>query len=342
MYEKMEEFTVDNIFEGLLQLLQGPSHPCPECQQLYLKTNTMHMDHESIIQQYKPLRLHECLFQQWKQEWFTPSFQKLHENIIHNTEFNLESAIRNGWLIEESPGVYSFELMTDSFCDMLIEEYEHYRSSGLPIRRPNSMNNYGLILGSIGWENMMLTFQEIYIHPLARALFPKEGANLDAHHTFIAHYETGKDLGLDMHTDDSDVTLNLCLGKHFEGAELSFCGHIGQSDHRHFRKSYQHRKGRAIIHLGQQRHGAGNIATGERVNLIVWNRAFDWRSSKDYFPRHEQEASRPDAVCLSYTHDRDYTAYKPPVDTSSRPWCPLKGMEYPGFDEIAGRKRLRT
>ena len=37
----------------------------------------------------------------------------------------------------------------------------------------------------------------------------------------------GKDLGLDMHTDDSDVTFNVCLGKAFAGAGLTFCGVLG-------------------------------------------------------------------------------------------------------------------
>eukprot|EP00854_Cymbomonas_tetramitiformis_P003011 gene3011-biopygen2950 len=36
--------------------------------------------------------------------------------------------------------------------------------------------------------------------------------------------QPGEDLGLDMHTDDSDVTYNVCLGKEFEGAGLTFCG----------------------------------------------------------------------------------------------------------------------
>ena len=36
----------------------------------------------------------------------------------------------------------------------------------------------------------------------------------------------------DMHTDDSDVTFNVCLGKDFKGAGLQFCGNQGAPDHR--------------------------------------------------------------------------------------------------------------
>lgn len=41
------------------------------------------------------------------------------------------------------PGVYSFPLFTEDFCDRLLEEIFHFYESGLPARRPNSMNNYG-------------------------------------------------------------------------------------------------------------------------------------------------------------------------------------------------------
>jgi hypothetical protein len=39
-----------------------------------------------------------------------------------------------------------------------------------------------------------------------------------------------KDTKLDWHVDDSDVTLNVCLGKRFEGGDLVFSG-TGRSLH---------------------------------------------------------------------------------------------------------------
>ena len=67
---------------------------------------------------------------------------------------------------------------------------------------------------------------------------------------------------------------------------------------------------------------------------------------------YEREASQPDEVCLSYTHDRDFVVYKdyPSIDCNpyyqaleddeesengeqqtrrSLPWCPPSGFEYP-------------
>ena len=43
-------------------------------------------------------------------------------------------------------------LFTASFCVALMEELEAFEKSGLPARRPNSMNNYGTIVNSIGME----------------------------------------------------------------------------------------------------------------------------------------------------------------------------------------------
>ena len=81
------------------------------------------------------------------------------------------------------------------------------------------MNNYGLILNEIGMEPAMDAAAGAVLSPVAEALFPAQGGGcLDGHHSFIVQYSEGADLGLDMHTDDSDVTFNVCLGKEFSGA----------------------------------------------------------------------------------------------------------------------------
>ena len=40
--------------------------------------------------------------------------------------------------------VYSFPVFTQEFCDLFMEEIEHFESSPLPKGRPNTMNNYGV------------------------------------------------------------------------------------------------------------------------------------------------------------------------------------------------------
>ena len=64
---------------------------------------------------------------------------------------------------------------------------------------------------------------------VARELWPVEGARFDDHHSFCVSYRPDEDRGLDMHTDNSDVTLNVCLGRDFTAAGLTFCGEVGQA-----------------------------------------------------------------------------------------------------------------
>ena len=59
---------------------------------------------------------------------------------------------------EHMPGVYSFPLFREDFCDRLLEEIFHFYESGLPARRPNSMNNYGASVewGLDHWESTVI------------------------------------------------------------------------------------------------------------------------------------------------------------------------------------------
>mmetsp|Transcript_1107 Transcript_1107/g.3887 ORF Transcript_1107/g.3887 Transcript_1107/m.3887 type:complete len:542 (+) Transcript_1107:66-1691(+) len=231
-----------------------------------------------IMRQYAPMRKHPQLFDTdagWQLEWMDSEFA---DAICKQNEDDRSAALMS-IMRKETEGVYSFPFVKQEFCQMLIEEVDNYQGCGLPIRRPNSMNNYGLILNEIGLEPMIDLLQEKYLQPVARLLFPKEGGQLDKHHTFIVQYKPDQDLGLDMHTDDSDVTFNICLGKEFEGAGLTVCGMITSDVHRQFSTSYKHVKGRALVHLGRHRHGADDIISGERMNLIVWNHSATFRSS---------------------------------------------------------------
>ena len=210
-------------------------------------------------------------------------------------------------------GVYVFDMFSAEFCSMLLGELEHYEASGLPVVRPNSMNNYGVVLNSIGLEGTMDAIQMAIVSKLGKALFPREGgSNLDHHHSFMVQYKAGEDLGLDMHTDACDVTLNVCLGKQFEGAGLTLCGLRGSEarDERTFRYNHAHKVGVAIMHLGHQRHGADDLISGERYNLIMWNKSSTHRLTRDFVQKYRLAAETggrtPDKVCLSYTHDDDY------------------------------------
>lgn len=129
-------------------------------------------------------------------------------------------------LSEEFPGVYSLPFFSKAFCDVFLEEMLHFESSGLPWRRPNSMNRYGVVVDDIGMEQIMQKMMLEVVAPFAALLYPSQGgATLDHHHAFVVQYQQGQDVKLEMHTDDSEVTLNVCLGRDgFQGSGLTFCG----------------------------------------------------------------------------------------------------------------------
>lgn len=283
-----------------------------------------------VIFKYSKLVRHPELFPpdvQWQDAWLAPSFQ----------------AARAGgaWreiLTEHVPGyVFSFELLTPEFCGRFIEEILNFYASGLPAKRPNSMNNYGVILSDIGMEPLMDALQAV-LQPLGKLLFPDgEGVAWDDCHAFIVRYREGEDLGLDMHHDDSDVTFNVCLGRIFEGAGLQFCGLNGSAEHRRHRYTYRHSLGRCLVHLGRHRHGADDLSSGDRMNLILWNRSSAYRRHVSAVePAFDREAGKPDELCLSYTHDRDYGVFRsyPPNKShlARTAWCPPKDREYEGFE----------
>jgi hypothetical protein len=244
----------------------------------------------------------------------------------------LAQLIEGGIIVEESQGVYGFDLFTDDFCAKVVETLELFDKSGLPQQRPNSMNRYGTIVNNIGMSHFMDAVQKFITRPLALLLWPSSSSNngnnsnkiqeanwLDSHHTFSIRYKPNEDLGLDMHTDDSEITMNVCLGKPgFQGAGLVFCGGLGESNHRIFKHKYVHKVGKCVMHRGRQRHGADDITSGERVNLVMWSRSLAYRRFRERNqPNYDQEEGPPSLQCLSYTHDRDYDLYHPPRHLSS-------------------------
>eukprot|EP00911_Craspedida_sp_UC1_P000947 UC1_evm10s708 len=211
----------------------------------------------------------------------------------------------------ESPGVVSFPLFTEAFCEHLCRELNAFEASTLPKTRPNSMNAYGLVLNDVGFERFCDHLLAKVVQPLARLILPDASAGhaLDHHHTFVVSYERGKDKALDMHVDDSEVTLNVNLHDAFKGSGLVFCGLFGTMGRRKHNFTYKHERGRAILHAGLHTHGALPLVEGVRHNLILWARSSSFRTSEAFHTRFRSPTLNefpPDRVCLSRTHDRDY------------------------------------
>merc|ERR1719375_577505 len=136
------------------------------------------------------------------------------------------------------------------------------------------MNRYGSILSSLGFqEGLLEPLMRRVVLPLSRLLWPEWVAptDLDEVYGFTVRYALGGDLELAEHADTSNVTLNACLGREFQGGELYFKGlrfTDSQDQKREGRVGWT--RGVALLHLGGQFHGADPISAGERSNLVLW------------------------------------------------------------------------
>jgi len=77
-----------------------------------------------------------------------------------------------------------------------------------------------------------------------------------------------------LHTDDSEVTGNLCLDDSFTGGELLVSGRRG--DAKGVSDSFELEKGVMIMHEGRTFHEVKECK-GRRETLITWGRNERWR-----------------------------------------------------------------
>ena len=199
----------------------------------------------------------------------------------------------------EAENVVRFQLFQPRFCETLLSELRHWESSRIPMRRPNGMNRNGLVVDELGMDSMLQALVAKYVRPLAQLVFPRHATDGDfvEHHGFVVKYrrragvsdggeeETEQqqrqqrqqedDVKLAEHADAATVTLNVLLSDAgFEGGGLEFGGlRFSATEEQAERAAVAfegHPAGTALLHLGQQLHGARELTAGERNNLVVW------------------------------------------------------------------------
>lgn len=179
---------------------------------------------------------------------------------------------------ETAPGVFSIRLLHEEAIASMRAELARVAASGIPTRRPNGMNRWGVILDedvdgavSHGLSTFVKALVDEYVRPLARMLFsdivrPGDDSEQFA---FTVQYEPDKDAKLAEHRDASVVTLNMNLNtpsESFGGSALDFVDpHDPKTRH-----TVEFTPGIALIHRGSLRHAALPITKGVRENLIVW------------------------------------------------------------------------
>ncbi|XP_060739539.1 2-oxoglutarate and iron-dependent oxygenase domain-containing protein 2 isoform X2 [Tachysurus vachellii] len=181
---------------------------------------TQSAERKSIIKEtYKPLHQHVYSLQE---SFLAPEFVEI-------VNYSLEDGASEEGLLElitseAAPRVYRFPVFTQDFCKDLVEELEHFECSEAPKGRPNTMNNYGILLNELGFdEGLMTPLRELYLKPISSLLYPDCGGKwLDSHKAFAVKYSLNEDLELSYHYDNAEVTLNVSLGKDFTDGNLYF------------------------------------------------------------------------------------------------------------------------
>lgn len=75
----------------------------------------------------------------------------------------------------------------------------------------------------------------------------------------------GAESGCDAHTDDSDLTVNICLAFRGTGGSLGFDVGGGRAP-----LLCAHATGHAFVHRGSLAHSVAPMESGERVNLVLF------------------------------------------------------------------------
>ena len=121
-----------------------------------------------------------------------------------------------------SPGIYSFKLfkpeINTKFCEEIknIQKFFANNENKIPNSKPNPQNNYGVILNYFGFDLMISSLIKEICTPLFKSLWMGVGEeSIDHYDAFSMEYSPAKDVHLPTHLDDSEITLNYCLGTEF-------------------------------------------------------------------------------------------------------------------------------
>jgi len=213
------------------------------------------------------------------------SSPSLDEILSGNIAVQLDFSQLDGWLEEEAEGVYSFPLLSESFCMrlrtllkhiMIISETPEYVHLNLG-RRPIDMDAI-----NFAWLNDFLL--HLIVRPLSCLIFRTselDGGDLDFRHGFVTGYSPRPSASsgthrqwLNSHTDDSEITLNLCLGGTFKGGDLTLSGLRGVDEEDWDNVVYSPSEGTAVLHVGRMLHRVSTVTSGERYAYVLWARSW--------------------------------------------------------------------
>lgn len=175
--------------------------------------------------------------------------------------------------LEPCTDVFWFPIVTDEFCEDLIEMMEDYgewsggRNSYDDNRLPGGKENVPTVdihMKQIGWDTHWLYFLEKIVSPMQQAILPGYYQTPSALLSFVVRYKPGEQDHLKPHNDASTYTINIALnrpGIDFEGGGCRFV--------RRNCSVTQTRKGWAMIHPGRLTHFHEGLKTTKGTRYIM-------------------------------------------------------------------------
>jgi hypothetical protein len=210
--------SIDNVLRLARTFLSEPLHPCDHCNDSFAFFAAVNAEVRKAIADYTGMRKHPELFDAqagWREEWFDSSLWAALRSDPSQRRTLLRALLR-----DVADGVFCFKMFSDRFCAVLLAELDscaqlrgtscrarlhrdfaampihawtcacgRYSASGLPVRRPNSMNNYGVIVNDIGFAEMLDRLQREVLLPVAQCVFGAEAEYFDTHHSFVVQYQ---------------------------------------------------------------------------------------------------------------------------------------------------------
>lgn len=200
-----------------------------------------------------------------------------------------------GHLTEIGKNIFYGRMLNNTFCNLMLEKIKLYElQEGQKLsQNANSMHSNAILLEELGLNVLVNEFYEKYLKKTIHSIFPaRMNQEFDSIHSYVVRYGHAMDSNLDLHVDDSLVTMNLCLNEEFSGSDLIFNGircpvHIDTFCDDSEKVIVSHKKGFVVIHDGKNRHYVNSIQSGSRYGLIIWcqnsNERSDWFNSlKNY------------------------------------------------------------
>lgn len=230
-------------------------------------SNMFHFGHQTDPDSFEVTHKHNDLFEIFNNPWDW-ELKYIHENY----SVSLDPSYK---LPMPCPDVYWFPIITETFCDHLIDEMENYgkwsggRDSYKDERLVSGYENVPTVdihLNQIGLERAWLQFLKVYVSKLQLRAY--EGYYHDPPHAlmnFVVRYRPNEQSFLKPHHDSSTFTINVALnhaGVDFEGGGCRFI--------RYNCSVQSTKKGWMLMHPGRltHYHEGLHITNGTRYIMV--------------------------------------------------------------------------